>query len=104
MADLRDDPEAIAAGFGVQLALAALHEEQYRAFLQEEANGVWGAEWMDAAATTDYQLQLTPELLRDLHAFILERIKTLYAANRDHLDDNSRRVVAIQFRAFPLQR
>lgn len=104
MGELRDDPDALAAGFEVELALAAVQEAQYRDFLQQEADDAWDEEWMDAAATTDFQLELSPEMLRHLHALILERVRALEVVSRDHRGDESCRPVAIQFRAFPLQR
>lgn len=70
--DFLATPEQRAAEVALRRQAIDVYEEELREFL--DTGPVWGADWIDAADTSDYVLELTPDqtraLVEELHAVI----------------------------------
>lgn len=70
--DFLATPEQRAAEVALRRQAIDVYEQELREFLDSEP--VWGTDWIDAADTSDYVLELTPDqtraLVRELHTVI----------------------------------
>lgn len=97
-ADFLDDPGDRA------VAVAALRQMEARRFerVQEfhETSGAWGADWLDAAYSSDTPLRLTPDELREVSAE-LEAVVQRWFRRELPDDEQAREHVFLFTHAFP---